>query len=1625
MRKFLLFVSLGFVALTVKAQCVTNVNFNTWSQAGQPGNGNWSVQGGGTQIYQSVNGAPTFFISPFEMMNVHVSGTFRTTDDDDDWMGFVFSFLNPMGATDSFDCWLFDWKQDFQNSSPRGKSLCRVNGVIPGSAYGTTFNAHQNTPEFTVVQNDFGGPGWTRNYNHIFDLYLTYTRATIYVDNVLTFDWQDCFKPGRFGFYNLSQRDCYYANFQYQLHIDFWYPQRVCRGDAAAFNFINPCVTSLGQYQSLTWNFGDGTAPVVISNPTLANVNVTHTYTAAGIYTASLTVVDANGCSSTATHNVDVRNPIVLTPVPTPPLCNGGSNGSIGVNATGGFGNYQYSWNGGANLLQTYAGVTAGTYTVSVTDGTCNTTAQFTLTQPTPLTATTSHTDASCGLNNGSVTITPQGGTPPYQGVSWAGVPGATRTNLGPGMYIADFRDANNCSALLQYRETVGSLPCGVTASASVTNVSCWGGNNGTATLTVGGSTPPVTITWSNGSTGATATGLAAGTYTYNYSDANPSHTFSGTVTVTQPGAAMVAQMTTIPITCAGANNGQAVTSVVSGGVPPYNYVWSGGQPNNPVANNLAPGNVTVTVTDSRSCTATATGTISGVPSLAATLNMVIDSCYHSGRGSLTASVSGGSPPYSFAWSNFDQDSSNLNITEGTYTVTITDANGCSITRSGTVTGPTSPLSSPFTVQDVTCFGANNGSFNVTTSGGTPGYTYAWTPGTLSGSNPTGLAAGIYSFTVTDSYGCRVFGEDTVFQPATALSATSSHTNITCNGAANGTITITISGGTPPYTYQGLPVPGGTNTLTGLSAGTYSGTVQDATGCSVSLSETIIEPAVFALSEAHSNLLCNGTGTGSITVTASGGTLPYSFLWNDGNINQNRTNLSAGNYSLTSTDSNFCSASVSVSITEPAVLSITETHVDVLCNGGATGSITTATAGGTPAYSYLWNDGDTNPNRTNITAGTYSVLVTDNNSCTASVSATITEPAALLVTTSHTDVTCFGFNDGTITVNISGGTASYSFLGNNVPAGTTTISGLGPNTYMGNLTDANSCSVFLSETIVEPTAINITETHTDATCNGKNDGTIDITVTGGTPAYSFTWNDAATTEDRANIVAGCYTVTVTDNNNCPASLTVCITEPPAPVLPVATIDAVCFGGSGSATANPAGGGVFTYNWSNGGNTQTISPHAGAYTVTATDANSCNQSASFSINEPPQISITETHSNVSCFGGADGSITLTVAGGSSGSYTYVWNPNVSTTNSALGLSVGNYDVVVSDVNQCTASISVSVTSPTQVIVNATSANALCFGTSTGSVIASASGGTGAVNYTLSDGTNTQSSSTGQFNFLAAGTYTVVATDASLCTATTSVNVGEPSQIVSTANVVEASCFGFTDGQITATASGGTPPYSYSLSTGAQNILGMFTGLAAGNYSLSVSDANNCSTSVSVTVSEPPVVIISVNPDTAILDMGETILLSASTNQTRVVTYNWQPGIGLSCTDCPNPLFTGNYSSVFTVTATTDFGCSGTTVVNVTVVPSYDIFIPNAFTPNGDGVNDVWQLFGKLLGIKQLEVAVFNRWGEKVFESRDINFAWDGSYKGILQNPGVYVYTAKLVWLNNHSDNKYHGSVTLIK
>jgi gliding motility-associated-like protein len=1249
--------------------------------------------------------------------------------------------------------------------------------------------------------------------------------------------------------------------------------------------FTDISTSNVATVQSWAWNFGD---PSSGASNISSLENPTHTFSAAGTYTVTLIITDISGCPDTFSHSVIIAPPITMTPTLTNPACNGASTGDISVATTGGFGasagygGYMYTWSGGG-IGPTDVGLTAGTYNVTVTDGVCSATGSYTLNQPSALSATTSHTDAPCG-GTGTATITITGGTTPYSGVTWdaiAATPGPstyTASGLPVGVVVANFHDANGCSAALTYRETISQLPCGYTLSTSTTDVTCYNGTNGSATLTVTGSIGTVTITWTNsgGTTvgsGATINNLPAGTYTYHYSDTRP-QAFTGTVTINQPGGAMAASISTINTTCSYLNNGSAVASVTANGTSPYSYAWSAaGQTNSPTATGLSPGPISVTITDHNGCTATASGTVSGQTAIALMASSTPDSCYQTLSGTVSVAASGGTPTYTYQWSTGPTGvgSTIYALGAGPYQVTVTDHNGCTATAATSINQPPQ-LTATITDSNIACFGGASGTATVTAGGGNGGYIYAWSNST-SGTTVSGLTPNTYYVTVTDVKHCKVIDSAQITQPPSAFMVKVDSVNVKCFGLPTGSITLVLSGGSTPYgTVMWSGGATGT-TRTNLSAGTYSYTVSDAHLCQVTGSVTITQPATsFMVGVASTNVGCFGASTGTITLTPSGGTTPYATAqWLDGFIGDMRSSLPAGVYYWGDSDHNGCFDTGHVVITQPlSAFTVTSAITNVGCNGSSTGSIMLTESGGTTPYpTVTWRDGGaTGLTRSNLAAGNYSYIATDANGCTDSATLTVTQPlSAFAVIPAVTNVSCFGNSTGTIMLTESGGTMPYPTVTWRDGGATGAMrSNLAAGTYSYIATDANGCTDSATVSVTQPaTAFTVTPTVVNVVCYSNSSGSISLALAGGTmpyPSPSVTWRDGgATGTTRNNLPAGNYSYIATDGAGCIDSATLTITQP-ATGLTVTNVitNEPCYGQSSGTIMLTLTGGAMPYptpsvTWRDGGATGTTRSNlpAGNYSYIAYDGGGCTDSATLAVTQPDSITaVAGPVTNITCSGANNGAVTVTATGGT-GALTYELDGSgtFQSTGAFTGLDSGQHTVTVQDANMCSNAVTFNVTAPNALALSVTSTvNDVCAAGCNGSITVNATGGTMPYQYTI-DGINYQTSNTFS-NLCANPSYTISVQDANQCPANVSDSVTQPAPVtVTQVSNTPPTCNNGSDGSFTVSASGGSNSgFTYDYNNGPYQASGTFTGLPAGTYNVMSMDANGCTGSLSVTIANTP-------------------------------------------------------------------------------------------------------------------------------------------------------------------------------
>jgi hypothetical protein len=542
----------------------------------------------------------------------------------------------------------------------------------------------------------------------------------------------------------------------------------------------------------------------------------------------------------------------------------------------------------------------------------------------------------------------------------------------------------------------MASAQCNVNATV-LSAVVCNGQSNGVAyAATGGGGTPPYTYLWApTGQTAATATGLAAGTYTVTLSDAVGCTTTS-TVAITQP--PVVNPNATVLNTASCVNGNDAcVQSFPSGGNgSPYYYAWSGPcscSSTQYTMCGITDNTYTVTVTDYKGCTGIDTVVVPQPPNpLSATLSQTVNvTCYGSCDGSISYTFTGGNPPYFYNSTQLPGNTLTLNNLcagssgPGHY---VTDNAGCQFQLVWSVGTPTQIGGQDWTLNDASSCGTPNGCVYVLPSGGSPPYTYSWTP--TGGSNDTacGLPAGDYICIVTDSHGCtHSFNPTTVTQPSSLSATTDVYQTPTCHGGNQGCADVTVSGGTGPYTYSWVP-SGGTNaTACGLTANNYFVYITDNTGCQINASAVVTQPNNITVSvTATSNVSCYGAADGCGNAVASGGTPTYNYDWN---TPWNPCQLPAGNYTVTATDINGCTGTGTVTITQPNQLTVTTTSNPVSCGACTDGSITSTPTGGTPPYTYWWSTSPTQTSQAavNLAAGTYTVCVTDSNGCQTCVAA--------------------------------------------------------------------------------------------------------------------------------------------------------------------------------------------------------------------------------------------------------------------------------------------------------------------------------------------------------------------------------------------------------------------------------------------------------------------------------------------------------------------------------------------------------------------------------------------------------------------------------------------------------------
>ncbi|MDP4662939.1 MAG: gliding motility-associated C-terminal domain-containing protein, partial [Salibacteraceae bacterium] len=1266
----------------------------------------------------------------------------------------------------------------------------------------------------------------------------------------------------------------------------------VIAGSFDALCFGEPSGTAFGTYTcpgggcSIAW-FDIPAGNNVGNGDTLFNVS-------AGSYIAQLT--NGSGCvfSDTATvgQPTAVDGSLVVS---TDANCFGGSDGSATVAAIGGtivIGGYQYAWDNG-ELGATAVALSAGLHVVTISDDNgCQDTVQVTIGQPaTGLSVVASVVqDVLCnGGSDGEVDALASGGSGIYN-YQWNGaLIGANQTNLSAGTYIVIVDDGGICFA----SDTVTVIePTPIVIAIDSTNSpTCPAGNDGNAGVIATGGTAPYNYAWSNGNTGQVATGLAAGTYDVTVSDFN-NCTSIQSVTIFDPAGIVVDSITGISNSTCTVCDGSATVNV-SGGTAPYAFAWSNlgsGQTNT----SLCGGVNFVTITDANLCQIVEQINVldNGADIIMAdSIDASCGAC--DGLAIATYDEINGTGPFSVYWTNSlgDTIAQNVdtltNLCAGTYTATLVNGLGCTWVDNSTVNAP-DLIDPQAAFTDITCFNACDATVSVNPIGGSGSFSYAWDNGAGNVSSQSNLCAGTYIVTITDVAGCDTVVTFNVTEPAEIL-ANATVANASCGGTCDGSISTSPTPNSGTYTFDWSPIPAngnGFSSATGLCAGTYFLTITNQNGCFTLDTFVITEPTPITLDSSDViNASCGDTN-GVAFVQAIGGTGALTYNWSNGDTGQTADTLMLGLYDVTVSDAAGCFTVFVLPVSEDNGPTINIASINVSANGATDGAATVVVITAQGNTTYAWSNGDTNQTADTLAAGFYSVTVTDTAGCSAIDTVTITEPAAINLSFAVTDITCSGGGcDGVITATVLGGISPYNFAWSNGDT-TSTIDTLCAGTYVLTVTDANGAIIIDSVELNDPTPFTITPAIVDATCNGSCDGSVALTVIGGSGNYDYLWSNGDTTNMVMNLCAGQYSVTVTDTTGCLDTLSVTIGEPAAitvsvisivePTCPVTTPD-----GSIEVAAAGGNGGPYAYQWLDdqlnllAGQSSNIATGltAGIYNVAVVDQSTgCADTTFIILNNDNAADIAlDSINQVSCFGACDGEIFTTITNGTA-PYNILWSSG-GTLDDEFNVCAGNDTLIVLDAAGCRSSAIYELTEPEQLGLDVVDiVSVACGNTCDGVIEVTMQGGTAPYTYAWSTGASGDS-----IGDLCSGTYGLTVTDSNGCVFSTNINVGGPEPIVIALDSIDAAtCSNTGDGAVYVTVSGGAAPYFYQWTDANLDVITTqdLVNVQAGTYILYLEDAIGCLITDTFEIGSVYEIEVTAQADTTVCPDTRGILVSGT-------------------------------------------------------------------------------------------------------------------------------------------------------
>jgi hypothetical protein len=1331
--------------------------------------------------------------------------------------------------------------------------------------------------------------------------------------------------------------------------------------------------------------------------------------------------------------------------------CNGALTGVIEVTATGGSGVYEYSIDGGSNWQNSnvFSGLAANTYNIWVRDfnvPTCQYTglSSITITQPIALGLTeniVNHVNVTCnGASTGQIQVVPSGGSGNYEYSSNAGTnwqASSTFTGLAANIYTIWVRDASATTCIYTGLGAITiTEPAALGLSevvASHVNVTCTGGNNGQFEVLATGGSGSYEYRVGVGAWGASEviTGLTANSYNVTVRDASATTCiYAGmpAIVITQPASLPVATATNSIPTCIG-----SAISLTGGANGMSNYSWTG--PNGFTSNSQSPsitgsataamsGTYTLTVTDASSCTnsASTTITINSLPVATAGNNGPV--CENA---SLTLTGGPGSMT-TYAWSGPNTFSDNTqspvvsaNATlamAGIYTITVTDANGCSATANTSVTVNPLPIQpAVFTASSATVCQSQNGVVYTVPNDATVTYnwSYSETGATINGTTnsvtvdfSSTATSGTLSVTATNGCGTSIARNVAITvnplpnQPAAFTNSLSA----VCQGQSGVTYTVP-NDATVTYNWSysgtGATIIGTTNSVVvDFSSSATSGTlsVTATNGCGTSIARTVAITVNPIPVVTFTGTLATQCIT-STTYTLSGGS-PVGGIYSGAGVTGTNFNASVagiGNQTITYTYtsagcSNFATNTISV-VSEPVANAFIIN--DILCNGDTNGSARVTATGGTGNYSYSWNSApvQTNDTAINLTSGIYTATVSDVTGCSSTDNVTLSSPLAIVVNALLiNNVTCNGMSDGSARVTASNGVAPYSYSWDIGQTNDTAIN-LDAGLYIATVTDDNNCMASGSINITTPAALGLNEvlaSHKDQKCGNDTTGVIEVLGSGGSGNYEYsansdvTWQTAPLFDKLQN---GNYKVKLRDANSTSCvysgldSITIAGALPIVANINVTNI--TCYGLNNGVIASvlTGGNGTLQLLWDDplaqtNDTIANLSP--GIYNLTATDDSSCVQQFPATVIEPDTFVISlASIINNKCFGDSTGAIYTNVLGGTA-PYSFLWS-NDSITQNISDLKIGNYNVTATDNNGCISGLSGDISEPTAISANYTIDTVSCYGFNDGQIsVFNVAGGNGGYTFLWDDAT---SSTNDTLYNVAAGFYNLVIADDSSCIQGYTIEMPQPDSLfLLIGNITDALCVNTASGLLSVIPQGGYGNYEYKLNDGAWQADSIFENLTFGEYIVLLRDSKEPGCIYDklppINITEPDSLklasIILVKPSTVGGSDG-SITINASGGNNPI--YLIHPSDVVNTTGVFQGLKAGNY----VVEINDENGCGPvsselirlddpTSVIEINIEKQISMF-PNPT----DGLFNI-----KLVDSKsdKMKVEIFNILGAKVYE-----------------------------------------------